>query len=95
MGRWQAARLLWSPQHPRPSSIRETGAVKLSSWGETNCRIHCRVLAVVTLGLQPWGVTASGGGKLGDSWAREELTRANRQTVLTEHPRTGKAGPGS
>lgn len=95
MGRWQAACLLWSSQPPRPSSIRETGAVKLLSWGETNSRIHCRMLAVVTLGVEPWGVTASGVSKLGDSWVRKKLTRANQQTVLTEHPRTGKAGQGS
>lgn len=50
------------------------------------------MLAMVTLGVEPWGVTASGVSKLGNSWVRKKLTRANRQTVLTEHPRTGKAG---
>lgn len=46
-----------------------------------------------TLGLQPWGIIIPAGAGW-EPGAKQELTRANWPTCLTEHSRKGKAGPG-
>lgn len=81
-------------------SIREIGVMKLQGWGKTQLQLHHRALEC-SAGRWPWAPWVGCPGALppwqeqaGSPGARQELTRANWPTCLTEYSRKGKAGPG-